>query len=415
MLNMPFNLFSNGYMKFTTIISRHIIRELISPFVVSLLFLSFIFLMAKIPEFTNMIVNHNASVVSLFLLLIFSFPRFLEFIFPMSVMISVMLTFMRMAGDNEIIALKGGGVSLYRLLPPILLFCTVVTGIAFVVSIAAVPWSKHAVENKTMEIAQSSLGIALQPQVFNTDIQGMMIYISGVDSGTKKLNDVFIEDSRTKDMVVISTAPEGILVLNKALKLYTLRLYNGRINRVNISKGSVNTIFFSSYDINIDLRRILKNPNTQRKKELDEMNLAELKKFIDDPANSNTADLNEALMEFHGKFSLPFACLCLGILAFPLGIQSVSLKRSSGFGLGLFFFIIYYILFAVGLSAGESGAYPPFIGMWLPDFIMLSIGIYLLHRNVQERPVKMPLFILKGTKTFISQVRFTFGRKKAEK
>ncbi|MCD4744614.1 MAG: LptF/LptG family permease, partial [Desulfobacteraceae bacterium] len=138
-------------MKFTTTISRYIFKELLSPFIVSLLFLSCIFLMTKIPEFTNMIVNHNAGIASLFFLLLYSFPLFLEFSLPMSVMISVLLTFMHMAGDNEIIALKGGGVSLYRLLPPVLLFCTLVTCFALLVSIIGVPWRKRAVESKSME------------------------------------------------------------------------------------------------------------------------------------------------------------------------------------------------------------------------------------------------------------------------
>ncbi|MCK5542559.1 MAG: LPS export ABC transporter permease LptF [Desulfobacterales bacterium] len=397
-------------MKFTTIISRYVFKELIPPFAVSLLFLSFIFLMTRIPEFTNMIVNHNAGITSLLLLLLYSFPRFLEFILPMSVMISVLLTFMRMAGDNEIIALKGGGVSLYRLLPPVLVFCTLITCFALLVSIVGVPKSKGLVENKSIEIAQSSLGIALQERVFNTDIEGIMLYVSSVDTETKKLNDVFIEDSRTKGMVNISTAPDGVFVLNEKLKIYTLRLYNGRINQVDLEKNSVNTIHFATYDINMDYSHAFTSSGSKRKKELDEMSLKELYAFIKENKDKKTTDLNKALITLHGKFSLPFACICLGILAFPLGIQSVSLKRSLGFGLGLCFFIVYYLLFAIGLSAGESGKYPPVVGMWIPDIIMGGAGLFLLYRNAKERPVKVPVFILK----FIFVIKFLIFKKRAE-
>jgi lipopolysaccharide export system permease protein len=414
MLNMPFNLFSNGYMKLNTIINRYIFKELFLPFIVSLSFLSFIFLMAKIPEFTNMIVNHNAGIVSLFLLLLYSFPRFLEFILPMSVMISVLLTFMRMAGDNEIIALKGGGVSLYRLLPPVLVFCTLVTCVALWISIVGIPKSKFAVENKSLEIAQSSFGIILQPRVFNTDIDGVMIYVSSVDPKTKRLNDIFFEDSRTKGMINISTAPNGILALNEELKIYTLRLYNGKINQVNLMKNSVNTIFFTTYDINMDYQHIFESAGSMREKESDEMSLKELWTFIKVNKDKNIKDLNEALMALHGKFSLPFACICLGLLAFPLGIQSVSLKRSSGFGLGLFFFIIYYLLLAIGWSAGESGAYPPVIGMWMPDIIMGGAGLFLLYRNAKERPVKMPLFFSNLISKFFFIVKSLIFKKRAE-
>ncbi|MCD4742592.1 MAG: LptF/LptG family permease, partial [Desulfobacteraceae bacterium] len=295
-----------------------------------------------------------------------------------------------------------------------LLFCTLVTCFALLVSIIGVPWSKRAVESKSMEIAQSSLGIALQPRVFNTDIEGVMIYVSSVDPATKGLNDVFIEDGRTKGMVNISTAPQGVLVLNENFKIYTLRLYNGKINQVDLIKNSVNTIHFTSYDINMDYSHLFSSSGSKREKELGEMSLTELHTFIKEHKHENTADLNKALMDFHGNFSLPFACICLGILAFPLGIQSVSVKRSSGFGLGLFFFIIYYILLAIGWSAGESGKYPPVIGMWMPDIIMGGAGIYLLYRNAKERPVKMPLFISMFITKYISVIKSLTFKKSAE-
>ncbi|MCK5097924.1 MAG: LPS export ABC transporter permease LptF [Desulfobacteraceae bacterium] len=401
-------------MIFPTIINRYIFKELIPPFAVSLFFLSFIFVMIRIPEFTNMIVNHNAGVASLLLLLLYSLPGFLEFILPMSVMISVLLTFMRMAGDNEITALKGGGTSLYKLLPPVLFFCTLITCIALLVSIVGVPKSKIAVKKKSMEIVQSSLGIALQERVFNTDIKGIMIYVSSINTKTKELNDIFIEDSRTKGMVNISTAPNGIMVLNEKSKIYTVRLYNGKINQVDLIKNSVNTIHFTTYDINMDYKRAFTKSNSKQKNKLDEMSLKELYLFIQDSKHENSKDMNKALMDFHGKFSLPFACICLGILAFPLGIQSVSLKRSSGFGLGLFFFIIYYILLAIGWSAGESGKYSPVLGMWMPNIIMGGSGLYLLYRNAKERPVRMPLFISRFVLKSIAAIKFLIFRKKAE-
>src|SRR3989339_775988 len=105
--------------------------------------------------------------------------------------------------------------------------------------------------------------------------------------------------------------------------------------------------------------------------------------------------LRTALMQFHEIFSIPFACLSLGMLAFPLGVQSSSLQKSSGFGLGVFFFLLYYFFLAAGWSAGETGNFPPGIAMWLPDIIMGCAGIFLLVRNAKEKPVLMPAFIQK--------------------
>ena len=64
-----------------------------------------------------MVVNYNSSIMDILLLISYTLPRFMEFTIPMSAMIAVLLTIMRMSGENEIIALKGAGMSLYKLLP----------------------------------------------------------------------------------------------------------------------------------------------------------------------------------------------------------------------------------------------------------------------------------------------------------
>lgn len=370
------------------IINRYIFRELLSPFVISLFFLTFVFLMTRIPEITNMVVNYNADISSVALMIIFTLPRFLEFTVPMSVMISILLTFMRMSGENEIIALKNAGVSLYRLLTPVLVFSFMGVLLTLWVTVYGVSWGKLSLEKKSIEIASSSIDVAFQERQFNSQIENVMIYVSHVDMKTKELKDVFIEDRRTKGVTSISVAPLGKLIHMEDEKNYTIRLYNGLINQVDIDAGSVSTIKFGNYDINIDLRAMNKKIK-KVSKDIDERNLFDLIGLI----NSGVKDkliLREILLELHEKLSIPFACLALGILAFPLGIQSISLRKSSGFGFGVFFFLLYYCLLAVGWSAGEHGSFPPWLSMWLPNFVMGGIGVFLLVRNAKEKPVRVP-------------------------
>ena len=105
------------------------------------------------------------------------------------------------------------------------------------------------------------------------------------------------------------------------------------------------------------------------------------------PPNKKMTQYYLALMEFHKKFSLPSACLALGLLAMPLGIQSKSAKRSFGIGLGLFFFLAYYLILSAGFVFGEAGSYPPLIGMWAPNIVMGGIGCFLMVRCARERAI----------------------------
>lgn len=376
-----------------TIINKYIFKELVFPFINCVFFLTFVFLMTRIPEIANMVINYNIKISSVFIMIIFTLPRFLEFTIPMSVTISILLTFMRMSGENEILALKAAGVSLYKMLPPILFFCFLGSVLTLWMTIFAMPWAKLSFKQKSIEFAQSSIDMALQERQFNAQINGVMFYISHVDIKNHNLKNVVIEDRRTEGIISISTAPSGILIRTENNMGYTMRLYDGMINLVEMDTGSVNNIKFENYDIKIDLSGMNRGAGYPGK-ELDERSLLELIQYIRSGIKDK-ANLSEALMELHEKFSIPFACLSLGLLAFPLGIQSSSLKQSSGFGLGIFFFLLYYFLLAAGWAAGESGTYPPFIGMWMPNLVLGSAGIYILIRTAKDRPVRLPEFIVK--------------------
>ncbi len=335
-----------------------------------------------------MVVNYHAGISSVILLILFTLPRFLEFTIPMSVMISILLIFMRMSGENEIIAIKNAGVSLYKLLPPVLLFCFLGMMMTMWVTAFGVSWGKISLKKKSIELVRSSIEIVLQERQFNSEIENVMIYVSQMDMKTKKMKDIFIEDRRTKGAVSISISPSGELIHLENENIYTLRLYNGMINQVDIDENSVSSTEFSSYDISIDLASLNK-PSGEVSKDLDEINIIDLLKLTKSGIKDDIK-WNAVMLELHEKLSIPFACLSLGILAFPLGVQSKSHRQSSGFRLGIFFFLLYYLLLTVGWSAGENGYYNPAIGMWLPNIIMGGLGIFFLIQTVREVPVRLP-------------------------
>ena len=394
------NIFSLK-MRLNTIINRYIFRELIPPFAITLLFLTFIFLMTRIPQITNMVVNYNTKISDILMLIFYTLPRFVEFTIPMSVMISVLLCFMRMSQDNEIIALKAGGVVIYRLIAPVLLFCFTGTVVTLWITLCAKPWGNIAIADQGVKIARSSFNIALKERRFNNTFNGVMIYVNAKDIKTKQLKDVYIEDSRINGKISVSVAPRGAFFSDSRKMSYTLRLYNGMVNQVDLKTESVNCVYFTTYDINLNLNPA-RHKSEKKSKNIDEMSFFELVKF----SGKKSADkklLNSALMELHEKLSIPFACIALGILSFALGLQAGNSRRSSGLGLGLFFFFLYYLLLAVGWSLGKYRFYPPVVGMWLPDFIMGFAGIYMLKRIANERPFRVPGF-LSGHIAFMKKI-----------
>jgi len=357
---------------------------MIPPFVISLLFFNFIFLLTKILDITNMIVNYRISLFDVLLLLIYSMPHFLEFVIPMSVMTTVLLTFFRLSSDNEIVALKAGGMSIYKLLPPVLLFCLIGCILTGFMTIYGLPWGRLSFEKLTYEVASSNVNIGMKERTFNDNFKDVMLYTNKIDLKNKTLLDIFIEDQRTKNIISTVVAPKGEMYSEPDKLLFHLRLHNGTINQVDIESRTVHSINFDTYNINLDLKKSV--PGKKGRKDEKEMSIAELRKNLKDAVNKDTK-YYAILIEFHRKFSIPFACFALGLLGVPFGVQSKSVKRAFGLGLGLIFFLLYYLILSAGWVFGEAGIYPPLIGMWMPNIVTGGIGLYLFVRTANDRPV----------------------------
>ena len=193
----------------TTILQRHIFYNLLPPFAVNLLFFVMINLITIVLDIVNMIVNYHISPVIFGLLLLYNIPSILTFIIPMSVMMSVLLTFLRMSADNEITALKSCGIATHRLLVPVVAFALLGWGLTTYIEFKAMPMSKRALEALTVDVAQKNIDAIIQERTFIDAFEDVVLYISQVDIQSKSLVDVFIEDRRTPGHEQHHHRPQG--------------------------------------------------------------------------------------------------------------------------------------------------------------------------------------------------------------
>ena len=378
-------------MKLNSIVNRYILKEMLAPFSINVIVFTFLFLMTELIKITNWIVNYNLSIFSVLTLIFFTMPWFLMFIIPMSVMLAVVLTFLRLSADNEIVALKSCGLSVYGLLPPVFIFSLSGFLITLFMTLYGVPKSKAMLEDKVLEMAASNVDIGLKERTFNDAFKNVMLYVNKIDINQKKLIDLFIEDKRKKNIISTVVAPEGRLFSEPGKFVFHLILSNGTIHQTNLKEHTANSIRFGTYKLSLDLEKELEKAE-EREKHREEMTIAELQQVVSESTKKDK-DYYKAQIVIHRRFSIPVACLTLGFLAFPLGIQSKSGKRSSGLILCLFFFLFYYVLLTAGYTMGKKGVYPPAIGMWLPNLAMASIGMYFLFQTTREKTLKIEIIL----------------------
>jgi lipopolysaccharide export system permease protein len=298
-------------------------------------------------------------------------------------MITILLTFLKLSSENEIMAIKSGGISIYGLLAPVGAFCLIGFVLTLFMTVYGQAWGRTALRALTLQVVSESIDIGLKERTFDDSFEGVTIYVNEINLRNKNLVNVFIEDNRQPDKVNTVIAPRGIVFSDPENATAHLRLFNGSIHQTNLKEKTANAINFDTYEISLDTKRSVANKKAKPTRPK-EMSFKDLCSYV---RNDERKDRRyfRMLLELHRRLALPFGCFALGIIAVPLGVQSRSAKRSFGLVLGLFFFLFYYLLMSMGKVYGETGTYPPQIGMWLPNVIIGSLGVYFLIRTANER------------------------------
>lgn len=363
---------------------RYLLVEQVVPLFVSLFVLTIVLFLGKSMRYTKLLFASGSGLADLGKLLFYSTPYFLAFTIPMATLLAVLLAFTRLAHDNEITAMKAAGISFYQMIPPV----AIITGCAWVISLGlslfVLPSGNSALERVLLELAQSRLQLGLKERVFNNQFDGLVFFVNHISSDGRQLQEVFISDERSPDTKSTIIAERGQLLTDMSRKLFTISLFKGTILRVREEMHSAQTIQFQNYDFQLDLTSIFKVQD-ERHKGRGEMSMSELRQAL--ARHEPGSEFHNAyLLQWHRRFSLPFACVVLGFIAAPLSVQSRTGSRLSGVVLGLFLFWLYYMVFSAAKAFGESGIYPPAVGMWLPNVVFGILAIFLWIKTARESP-----------------------------
>ncbi|WP_051564068.1 LptF/LptG family permease [Desulfovermiculus halophilus] len=361
------------------------VRELISIGALCLAVFITLLLVGKMLRLREVLVNMDLSILDIGALFVYLAPFFLMLLIPIAGMISTFLTFQRMSGDRELMALRAGGISLSQILPAPSLFLVLCAGLTLWVSFFGVSWGMEQFQHKLLDLARNKAQLSLRPGVFNRDFPGLVVYAQNVNRETGEIAGIFIHDmTHTKDGVNI-VAPKGRVATDHAQgKIYFI-LTDGRMFRVE--QGSMDVLSFSSYRVSLDLSRLLQNVDVEQDQPR-YMSWPELNKAAQSPErrpDKGEEFLRSVQVERHKRLVLPAACIVLGLVALPLGWILDELKRQYGAILIVGVFLAYYAVFSLGISLGQLGMVPPAVGAWSPNVLFLALSAGLFRQALHER------------------------------
>ena len=374
----------------------------------SLFILTFVLLMGRILQLMDLMINKGVGVIDISRLVLYLMPPFLLITVPISLLIAILIGVGRLSADNEITTLKSAGMSISRIMLPIMGASIIAAIITAFIGLYFVPYGNTATRDLLFTIAKQKASIGIKEKVFNDDFKGLVLYADKIPLHGDYMEGVFISDNRlVKDPTTI-VAEKGYLVSNPASMTVTLRLRNGSTHSVDSNLRTYKRMDFSSYDINLDLSSPMEKEGTGTDKKSREMNIQELlerSKKLD----SSSALKRELVIEINKKFSIPLSCIVFAILGLPLSIGQVRSGKSRGFTVGLLVIMIYYVLQLGGEGLGETGRISPVIGTWAPNIILGITGIALFLMAVREKPITFD-FIIKPIEKGIATVKTRWRR-----
>ena len=369
-------------------LDRYLIREILPPFAIGLSIYTFALLINNILLLSQTFVSKDASGSTIARYLLYLLPDLLSFTIPMATLMGLMAGLSRMSSDSEMMAYQTLGIGNSRLLKPVLLFA----GICWLASFLLISWvapeTNYRLSQLNRKIFYSQAISSIKPRSFYTQFTGHVIFFMDRDPTSGEWHNVFLYSSSNLDEDTITLAERGRITRQvdpeSQLTETIILLENARIFHFSAQKPEEG---FSSASYRYRKVTISEPTPFRHERRYNQLLLKPLLRHH----RQHPEDISLA-MEWHRKFSLPFACIALAFLAIPLGVSTRRGGQISGYLASLAIIFFYYIIMMNAKSFILKKILPPGLGMWLANIFLMAAGLLLFWR--QERLRTMDLTAL---------------------
>lgn len=379
------------YSKTPQLLYSYLATEMLAPFFASFIIMNCVFFLVKLIPFLNFVLDLNIGFADFVRLFSYLFPNIFLYSLPMAAMMGVTIGFARLSSDSEILAFKASGISVYQILPPVIIVATLIALLTSYFSIKLIPLSEVSMKQLTYQLLKEKINEGVKEHVFTEALGEVVVYIDKIDKATGEWQNVWVSDTRGVTNPVITMASTGSMVSNISSMMVSIMLRNGSLHRPSTESAQI--VEFERYQINIPLRPPTGKSTTLKKTALSMQELQEEAKTATVAENQR-----KYLIEYHKRLVLPVGCLIISLIGLPLGLQARPGRKAIGIQLGLAIFVLYYIFFTVGKTLAEEGVLPVPLAMWAPNSLFLFLAIFWIVRIAGEKPLipdKLSQFFVK--------------------
>jgi len=369
------------------VLDRYLIQQLIAPFLFGIgIFSSIGLSVGTVFELVRSVVESGLSIAIAVQIFVLRMPKFIVLAFPMATLLATLITYSRFSSDSELIALRSVGISVYRLVFPALLISLLITGMTFTFNELIVPKMSYQARITLEREVIGERPPFREKNILYTDYDD---FEQADGSERKALARFFYAEQfngeKMQEVTVIDRTRNGVSQIISAKSaswnpsLNKWDFYEGT-NYIIGSDGSYNNIVhFEHQALNLPRTPL---DLTERERDYDEMNIAQsLERLNLIRASADQQEIRKLKVRIQQKGSLPFVCVVFGLVGAALGTTPQQTGRATSFGISVLIIFGYYLLSFITGAIGQAGMLSPFMAAWMPNFLGLGIGGWLLFRS----------------------------------
>jgi lipopolysaccharide export system permease protein len=219
-----------------TLVERYILRQHLVPFLIGFGVVTFLLSMDFLFDYMDLFITKGVPGPVVLELYLLGMGWMVALSVPCAALVAPLMTFGRMAQDNELTALRASGVSLFRVMR-LPIAASVVLAVALALfNNFVLPETNHAFANLMIDIAKKRPAVQIQEGVFINDFPGYSMLIGRLDHATSRMENVTIYELKPGGLPSTIIAKRGHLSYSPDGNVLTLELEDGEIHEVPDAK-----------------------------------------------------------------------------------------------------------------------------------------------------------------------------------
>ena len=372
------------------ILDRYITRELILPFLLGLVIFTFLLMIQPLGDYLEPLIAKGVSWGIVVRVLATLIPQALAVTIPIALLIGLLIGLGRLSNDREIVAMQACGISIYRLLRPVLLLAVLTWAATSYIMIEAVPTANQTFRQIVFGVISARAENEIKPRVFFEDFPNRVLYVGDAPPGGG-WRECFLADTFKPDQPTVFTAQTCRLAIDRDKRTVDMVLTKGSRHGATLSDPAKYEVArFEELILGLDSNTVFRSSEVPKGD--NEMTIPELEAKATQ-LRVQGLSVHGPTMALHRKFALPCACFVLAVIGLGLGVQHGRGGKLAAFVPGIAVVFIYYLLDYGGRQMAKGHLLAPWLAVWAPNIVLGVAGVALLlwRARSSDKPIRLTL------------------------